>query len=487
MKTETQRVVAEILRVGRRAPDPGRDLRLRVKPTVQMGPGMMLLLPQGHMLMSNKEEAKDLAEGINAELGIKAQWLVGDKYMGMVCTEIQGRIGHRLVEDVCADWYARTGCKWKGYDGKIYTIIMAITEDEPSRRQDTLWRGEENIYPDMPSTLARRLGVKDEAGLRRLEQYVREEGRKRRGIEGYENKEEGLWSTLQHRGRPTAYLDFSISKWIALWFACGGKADEIGRVWKLTEEKRWKYTILDATKNDDRIAKERAEKQGGRLVLGKAGYVEHEDLKEVVHIPGDLKVEVRRFLGTELGINKEVLFADIDGWPEGNEEMMPFEVVIRRWMTYCQEGEAKRTEKEARNLLKYRGLGPSAEATIRYCLGVALGKMGKVEDGLEEMERARSYWEKTGRRHNKAIRQNIRVLRVARARKDASVARRKMNTQVVQTLWEEGPFFTRIGLIGNGGEVAWKGGGKLQKITKHEANISFQMLEEGGNKEKSGE
>ena len=449
---------------------------MRVKPTVQMGPGTMLLLPRGHMLMPNKDEARDLAEGIKAELGIKTEWLVGDDYAGTVCAEMRGRIGHKPARDVCTDWYARTACKWKGYHEKIYTIIVAIA-DETSRGRGILWRGEDNIYPEMPSTLARRLGVKDEEGLRRIEQETRQEGRKRRRIEGYEDKEEGLWSTLQHRGKPTAYLDFSISKWIALWFACGGKADEIGRVWELAEERRSKYEIIDATENDDRIAKERAERQGGRLVRGTAGYVEHKDLEEIIRIPGNLKAEVRRFLGTEVGIKKEALFADIDGWPEGNEEMIPFEAVVRRWMTYSQEGKADETEREARNLLKYRDLGQPAEATVRYCLAVALGKQGRVDEGAVEMEMARAYWEKSSTRHNKAVRQNIRVLRAARARKNADIARRQMNTQVVGTLWEDRPFFTRVGLIGNGGEVAWQDGGKPQRITGHRGNIPRKMLE----------
>ncbi len=441
----------------------------------------MLLLPQGHMFLSSKEKGKDLAEGLEAELGIKTEWLVGDKYTGMVCAEIQGRIGHTPVTDVCTDWYARIGCKWKGDYERIYTIIMEITEDETNRELETLWRGEGNLYPDMPSTMARQLGVKDEGGLHRVEREAWEEGRKRRRIEGYNDNTEGLWSTLQHRGKPTAYLDFSISKWIALWFACGGKADEIGRVWELTEDRRWKYAIIDATKNDDRIAKERAKRQGGRLVRGKAGYVEHEDLKEIIRVPGGLKAEVRRFLGAELGIKKETLFADIDGWPEGNEEMIPFEVVVRRWMIYSREGKAEETEREARNLLEYRDLGQSAEATVRYCLAVALGIQGRAAEGAEEIGKASVYWEQTATKHNKAVHQNIRLFRSAQARKNAGFVKR-VNTQAVRTLWESNPFFASVGLIGDGGEVAWTDDGKPQIITGHWGSIPRKYLDVGERK-----
>ena len=146
----------------------------------------------------------------------------------------------------------------------------------------------------------------------------------------------GWFSLMQHFSAPTRSLDWSISPWIALYFACANYDYEDGMVWVVNYEKavakaedllkgkNFMQLITDPNSIDivhfvtALNSNERIEAQQGRFsiasnpLMDHADFFSNSDILEKIVIPKNLKSDSMLRLNS-MNINAKTLFPGTDG------------------------------------------------------------------------------------------------------------------------------------------------------------------------------
>ena len=120
-----------------------------------------------------------------------------------------------------------------------------------------------------------------------------------------------LTSQLQHVGGNTNLIDFTTDYLVALFFACDGAHDEPGRVilFKLTEDKRRVYKIKVPQNPINRITAQKS-----IFVQHEKGFIEGDDIEEIICISPSFKQPVLRYLRKYHGIYTQTIYNDLQGY-----------------------------------------------------------------------------------------------------------------------------------------------------------------------------
>ena len=120
-----------------------------------------------------------------------------------------------------------------------------------------------------------------------------------------------LASQLQHVGGNTNLIDFTTDYLVALFFACEGIHSGPGRVilFKLTEDKRRRYKIKVPQHPINRITAQKS-----IFVRHEKGFIEGDDIEEIICISPSFKQPVLRYLRKYHGIYTQTIYNDLQGY-----------------------------------------------------------------------------------------------------------------------------------------------------------------------------
>ena len=146
----------------------------------------------------------------------------------------------------------------------------------------------------------------------------------------------GWFSLMQHFSAPTRCLDWSISPWVALYFACLDYEDEDGAIWVINYQQAGRKAdealngknFMELINNPNAIdivhltmainSNERIEAQQGRFTISSNPLMDHADfyagtdILEKIVIPKNLKSLAMTRLNS-MNINAKTLFPGVDG------------------------------------------------------------------------------------------------------------------------------------------------------------------------------
>ena len=120
-----------------------------------------------------------------------------------------------------------------------------------------------------------------------------------------------LASELQHVGGNTNLIDFTKCYLVALFFACDGFHGKPGRVilFKLTDDKRREYKIKVPQHPTNRITAQKS-----IFVQHEKGFVEEDDIEEIICIRPSFKQPILTYLREEHCIYTQKIYNDLQGY-----------------------------------------------------------------------------------------------------------------------------------------------------------------------------
>ena len=202
---------------------------------------------------------------------------------------------------------------------EVRNIISEIVEKAADG--DYIYRGEPGGYAQSPfdgkvsSSLWRQLQstftLHDRAEVDYdviQESYLRDA--RRYGGNLYQDDFE-LASQLQHLGGNTNLIDFTTDCLVALFFACDGAHDQPGRVilFERTEDKRSRYKIESPQNPQNRV-----DAQKSIFVQHQRGFIEKDDIEEIICICPSFKNPILTYLRKHHGIYTQNIYNDLQGY-----------------------------------------------------------------------------------------------------------------------------------------------------------------------------
>ena len=133
---------------------------------------------------------------------------------------------------------------------------------------------------------------------------------------------------LQHYGGKTTLIDFTRNLLVALFFACDGYPDELGRIIlfdrtgleEMGQIKRGKDAGENGCEIISPVGKNpRAVFQGSMFVRAPKGYIGEDKFKEI-KIEESLKKETLSYLEQHHGINRDTIYNDLHGFIRNRED-----------------------------------------------------------------------------------------------------------------------------------------------------------------------
>ncbi len=197
---------------------------------------------------------------------------------------------------------------------KVRNIISEI--EEKAADGDYIYRGEREWHEQVSSSLWRELHAHDgdkvnynliqESHLRDVRRYG----------EDHHPDDFELASKLQHVGGNTNLIDFTKCHLVALFFACDGSYDKPGRVilFEQTDDKRSRYKI-----KVPQCPRHRVTAQKSIFVQHEKGFIEEDDIEEIICIRPSFKQPILTYLREKHCIYTQNIYNDLQGYIKHQE------------------------------------------------------------------------------------------------------------------------------------------------------------------------
>ena len=190
---------------------------------------------------------------------------------------------------------------------RILEIIGRIAE--ATADGDFIYRGEPQHYEQVSSSLWRE--CQKEIGMEEFD-IEAIQARMLELAKGYTHEEDNfeILTELQHYGGHTNLIDFTTDNHIALFFACAGSLEKLGRIILLerSEEINKKYQIKEPRNPQNRIIAQKSV-----FVRPPNGYLDPKQYN-VIDIPGLLKEPILDHLQKQHGISTRNVYNDLHGF-----------------------------------------------------------------------------------------------------------------------------------------------------------------------------
>lgn len=240
-------------------------------------------------------------------------------------SEISERLGERMEIDpnLIRDMIERISQSHRdqGLD-RVPTIDDIINEiRSKSTHGDYIYRGERKKYKQVSSALYREcaniidveefestpfdLMYPQKEMLRTAKSHV---GEAPKGLLEDFIPDNELLTELQHYGGKTNLIDFTIDYLIAIYFACSGHPEEVGRVILLSKNEEIEEMIIHPWNPRHRVIAQKSV-----FLQPPKGYIEVSD-DNIVSIPANLKQPLLEYLRKFHGITTESIYNDIHGF-----------------------------------------------------------------------------------------------------------------------------------------------------------------------------
>ena len=231
-------------------------------------------------------------------------------------------------------------------------VLAKITEiAEKSANGNYIYRGESETHDKVSSNLYREYEKDVEAEYFDIEVVQKEILREAKEYT-HKTDEFEILTELQHHGGKTNLIDFTTDYLVALFFACDGNRDKLGRVILLQNQSE----IYEVLKPPRTIA--RAGVQKSIFVQSPSGVV---DPDIVVCIPADLKGDMLDSLRKHHDISTKTIYNDLQGFIENRSSHQSAYTVFYKGLTCDERGDS--TKDPAKKQVWYdRAVGHYTEA-----------------------------------------------------------------------------------------------------------------------------
>lgn len=201
-----------------------------------------------------------------------------------------------------APWYRRWLTQSHLVPDHIKGYLSTVSEYDPGG--GFIYRGEGEAYSGpIRSRLARQWEL-DEPGLVDLQRTLLREARQ---YVDYDNRQR-LLAECQHIGIPMNVIDFTDDPAVALWFASSGSIESDGQL-RVLEESHMSGRAIRLAEPPQRMID-----QMGLLVYVENGEIRENEVSRTMQIDRRDKPEIVQVLNESLGITRNRLFRDLDGF-----------------------------------------------------------------------------------------------------------------------------------------------------------------------------
>ncbi len=266
---------------------------------------------------------------------------------------------------------------------ELNCVLKKICEiAEKSASGDYIFRGEPEYYEKVSSTLYRDY-VKDieekSFEIDIVQKEILDEARKytRETANDLE-----ILTALQHYGGKTNLIDFTTDYLIALFFACDGERDKVGRV-ILLEKESDDYEVEKPPKTINRV-----ESQKSIFVQASKGFVEPD---AVVTVPKELKQSMLNYLRKHHDISTETIYNDLHGFITNRSIHESAYTQFHKGMTCQNRGDSAKTRAEKRKWYD-KSVGHYTEALAQKPdmseaynnRGIAYNEKGELDNAIAD-------------------------------------------------------------------------------------------------------
>ena len=254
-----------------------------------------------------------------------------------------------------------------------------------SAEGDYIYRGESKYHKNVSSTLYREyekdieaesfdIAVVHEEILKEAKEYINK------------TNEVEILAELQHYGGKTNFIDFTTDYLVALFFACNGNPDKLGRVILLPKQSET-YEVIPAPRMIPR-----AGVQKSIFVKSRSGIVEPDT---VVCIPVDLKESMLNYLQKHHDISTKTIYNDLLEFIEKRRIHKSAYTEFYKGLTFQVRADSAKTESEKQecynNAITHytESINLNPQLTVAYNnRGIAYGKKRELDKAIEDFNTA---------------------------------------------------------------------------------------------------
>ena len=217
-------------------------------------------------------------------------------------------------------------------------VLAKITEiATASAKGEYIYRGESESHDEVSSNLYREYKDDIEAENFDIEVVQNEILREAKEYTTHKMDDLEILTELQHHGGKTNLIDFTTDYLVALFFACDGNRDELGRVILLQKQSK-AYKVVPAPRTIPR-----ASIQKGIFVQAPRGVVNPD---AVVCIPAALKGDMLDYLRKHHDISTKTIYNDLQGFIKNRSSHRSAYTEFYKGVTYQQRAASARDRAE---------------------------------------------------------------------------------------------------------------------------------------------
>ena len=432
---QTDDVLRNVLSKVCRLANPKYNFIVRISPTEALQPGDVFFAGSGSGRIANwKFQASRLVTTLQNQLDFKTFIDVPSGYDGEVIVKLEDRHLERkeIQEEIeihwdIAPWFTSWLFDTVLFDSSTKAILKKLNTVWVSRWGRWVYRGEPEIYPSVTSSLARYWDIHDPEAIRSiLTTYHQKAKRVAQDVSMLD-----VETVIQQLGGKTNHIDFSLSVWVALWFACQPSSSKTGRVWGLDTVNKKRITLHKSEDLKNEIAKNRLQHQLGVLVSVPDGKLSGSEVDELIRIED--KTNLLKVLES-WGINREYLFPDIISYIQYNQDDIPFEAWVRALLNDIRHGRYERVGNWSEGQIKDwdREVDDIQKTTALYLHGLICSLNGIPKQGLAEIRQAAGLFDK---QVPNDIKKNIRAVTAVCRGNDVSRLHKKLKLNPDPKFW----------------------------------------------------
>lgn len=406
----------------------GTHMTCIAAPAPELPPGSIRVPPQG-VTMCPPAIWTEVVSEVNRITGMPIDARMPENYSGeadfciQCTTAVAGPKFHRYAASWFMAWLA--GCSLTPIE--VRDKAQSVARAETRELGSVVYRGESEVFPMVRSGLSRQYNTKSTGALReisRVQLRQLKSGGHPKGILK-QMSDVDVAVAYQHLGGKTNLIDFSLSPWIALYFACRDAPAKVGRLFSLDTSKCGASVTAHSTfESGYPLAQERLMNQMGVMIEPQSGTLPSPPIRTLIDIEPREKPMFLELL-ERVNIKHDLLFDDLVARVQEYDGSRTSDLAWMHLMTErLHDGdfggvwEASNERAAAEGLTRNSGL---------YYRGLANAFLGRLGEAREDIESVLAYHRGAPLR---AAQKNLRVIVRAIENRGTDYVRGRLRTEV---------------------------------------------------------
>ena len=420
-------VLMQLFGLERNAVSPSSELEVVVQAEHDIGHGEALIVPSGCALISRwSDYGPIITERLREEFRIPVRnsgHLDGGVALARLIRTTPNSKRYWHVAPWFMKWFAHSSMVPIELRSTMATMQIASEVGQHQR----LYRGEDQLYPRVCSTLSRTWGTSNPEILEELRQDATAKARIRRpGI-----NDDAAQSSIQQLGGLSNFVDFTRLIWIALYFATGNSDGGTGRIWELQgidDHDGIRIRRPDDLPDDTAIGRIRA--QMAYFVESNDGIVPRARLIEVARVEGRHKAALRTLL-EQIGITRATLFPDLVDLIGSGQSTISLKGWLLINLDALKSRQYNHVLDNAERLMELHPDDVFSQRAARYIAGLAIALTGEPRAGFHQLSVSKSIFA-PHERPLQVMDYNMRRVRACMASGDVS----RLHSKIDFAYWE---------------------------------------------------